>query len=156
MTNFQNHVLKVINPQTGQELCSLPAPNTGDFEAFSLDASGRLLGYSNEAGKRMDFFEIPSGRLTGHFDGRAGEVSPGAAWLAYRLDHTDSLVGVRVWQRESPQRSLVLGAGLSGPASPEFSPDGRFIAWGTTDDTVLVAEMKEVFQRMKQLGLGWR
>jgi WD40 repeat protein len=154
--SYTNHLLKVINPQTGQVLCSLPAPNTGDWDAFSLDASGRLLGYNKEAGKGMDFFEIPSGRLTGHFDGKIGELSPGAAWLAYRLDPGDSLVGVRVWQRESPQRSVVLGAGLWGPADPEFSPDGRFIAWGTTDGTVMVAEMAQVFQRMEQLGLGWR
>jgi len=66
------------------------------------------------------------------------------------------MVGVRVWQRESPQWSVVLGAGLWGPIGPEFSPDGRFIAWGTTDGTVLVAEMAEVFQRLEKLGLGWR
>jgi WD40 repeat protein len=151
-----NHVLSVINPQTGQLLCSLPAPNTGNGDSFSLDASGRLLGYSNEGGKGMDLFEIPSGRLIGHFDGRASEVSPGAAWLACRLDPGNSMVGVRVWQRESPQRSVVLGAGLWAPDGPKFSPDGRFIAWGTTEGTVLVTEMAEAFLRMQQLGLGWR
>jgi WD40 repeat protein len=155
-TNSQNHVLQVLNPQTDQLLCSLPAPNTGNGDGFFLDASGRLLGYGSGPANRIDLYEIPSGRLTGHFVGRVGEVSPGAKWLTYRLGPGESMVGVRVWQRESPQRSLVLGAGHQGPADPEFSTDGRYMAWGTTDGTVLVTEMAEVFQRLEQLGLGWR
>jgi WD40 repeat protein len=154
--SFTNHVLHVINPQTGEELCTVPAPKTGNGDAFFLDASGRLLGYPSGPGNNIDLYDLPSGPLTGHLVGRVGAVSPVAKWLANRLDPGDSMVGVRVWQRESPQRSLVLGAGLGGPTAPEFSPDGRFIAWGTTDGTVLVAEMAEVFQRMEQLGLGWR
>jgi WD40 repeat protein len=155
-TNFQNHVLKVINPQTGQELCSLPDPNKGDGEGLSLDAAGRILACRSGAGEATDFFEIPSGRLAGHSNCGVGSLSRAGAWLAYRLGYGNPIVGVRVWRWESPQQSVVLGAGLWGPASPEFSPDGRFIAWGTSDGTVLVTEMTEVFHRMEQLGLGWR
>ena len=153
--SYTNHVLQVLNPQTGQLLCSPPAPNTGDGDAFFLDASGRLLGYASGPSKRIDLYKIPSGRLTGHFVGRVGEASLGAKWLAHRLGPGDSMVGVRVWQRDSPQQSVVLGAGLEGPGDPKFSPDGRFIAWGTTDGTVLVAEMAEVFHRIEELRLGW-
>ena len=157
MTNFQNHVLKVINPQTGQELLSLPDPIKGDGEGLCLDAAGRMLACRSGAGKGTDFFEIPSGQLAGHSERGVGSLSRAGAWLAYRLGYNSyPIIGVRVWRRDRPQRSVVLGAGLWGPATPEFSPDGRFIAWGTTDGTVMVAEMAAVFQRMKQLGLGWR
>jgi WD40 repeat protein len=155
-TNFQNHVLKVINPQTGQELWSLLDPNKGDGEGLCLDAAGRLLACGSGASRGTDFFEIPSGRLTGHFDRGVGSISPAGMWLAYRPGYIEPIVGVRVWRRESPQQSVVLGAGLQGPADAAFSPDGRYIAWGTTDGTVMVAEMVQVFQRMEQLGLGWR
>jgi len=155
-TNFQNHVLKVINSQAGQVLCSLPDPNKGDGEGLCLDAAGRLLACGSGAGKGTDFLEIPSGRLAGHFDRGVGSVSPAGAWLAYRLGYSGPIAGVCVCRRASPQHSVVLGAGLQGPADADFSPDGRFIAWGTTDGTVMVAEMAEVFRRMEQLGLGWR
>ena len=67
----------------------------------------------------------------------------------------DPIVGVRVCRRSNPQQSVVLGAGLEGPADAKFSPDGRFIGWGTTDGTVMVAEMTEVFHRIEELRLGW-
>jgi WD40 repeat protein len=155
-TNFQNHVLKVINPQTGQELCSLPDPNKGDGEGLCLDAAGRMLACGSGPGKGTDIFEIASGRLVGHSDHGLGSVSSAGAWLAYRLGYSEPIVGVCVWRRDHPQQSVVLGAGLQGPADAEFSPDGRYMAWGTTDGTVLVAEIAEVFQRLEQLGLGWR
>jgi hypothetical protein len=148
--------LKVINSQAGQVLCSLPDPNKGDGEGLCLDAAGRLLACGSGAGKGTDFLEIPSGRLAGHFDRGVGSVSPAGAWLAYRLGYSGPIAGVCVCRRASPQHSVVLGAGLQGPADADFSPDGRFIAWGTTDGTVMVAEMAEVFRRMEQLGLGWR
>lgn len=49
--SYTNHVLQALNPQTGQLLCSLPAPNTGDGDTFFLDASGRLLGYTTGSAK---------------------------------------------------------------------------------------------------------
>jgi WD40 repeat protein len=121
-----------------------------------LDSAGRLLACGSGTSRGTDFFETPSGRLAGHFDRGVGSVSPAGAWLAYRLGYGDPIIGVRVWRRANPQESVVLGAGLQGPADADFSPDGRFIAWGTTDGTVFVAEMAEVFRRVEQLGLGWR
>jgi len=144
----------VLNPETGQSLCPLLPPDAGGGELLFLDATGEFLGLFSATG-RWDFYKIPSGRLVGHSGRPVSATSPGGEWLAYRLYFGD-LTGVQLWRRDNPKRSVVLAAGLKGPAVPDFSPDGRFIAWGTTDGTVLVAEMADVFERLERQGLGWR
>jgi WD40 repeat protein len=148
-------VFKVLSPETGQLLCPLLPTEVRKGATFFLDASGRMLGLSSASG-RTDFYEIPSGRLIGHSDGLPAATSPGGEWLAHHLAPWEVLGGFSIWRGDNPKRSVVIGAGLKGPAVPQFSPDGRSIAWGTTDGTVLVAEMADVFQRLEQLGLGWR
>ena len=157
-TDSSSHpVLKVLNPETGQLLCPLLPPGVGDGNDPGLDATGRLLGL-NHASAGIDFYEIPSGRLIGHSDSRASAMSLAAEWFASRLlvKYGNPMGGVAVWRRDNPKRLVVIGAGLRGPLSPGFSPDGRLIVWGTTDGTVLVAEMADVFERLQQFGLGWR
>ncbi len=154
--SFHTHVLKVFNPQSGQELCSLPAPNTGDCEGFCLDASGRLLAYDRGARGGVDFFEIPGGRLVAHSDGRVSAMSRGGTWVAERVEANSPMTGIRVWERDCARRSVVLGSGIGGPHCPEFCHQGRGIAWGTDEGLVLVAEIAEVFLHLDQLGFGWR
>jgi len=136
-------------------LCSLPDANTADFDWLCFDASGQLLLCSDGNGKGFNIFRIASGRLARHFDEPAHCISRGGEWLA-DVASERAIPGIRIWRQDSPKRAVVLGAGLRGTSKAKFSPDGRRIAWGTSDGTVLVAEMADVFQRLKQLGLGWR
>jgi hypothetical protein len=55
----------------------------------------------------------------------------------------------------SPQRFLSWENGLLVPTAPVFSPDGRFIACGTSEGTVLLAEMTNLVRKVEQLALGW-
>jgi hypothetical protein len=159
LTNgFTSHVLEVIDPQSGQRLCSLPALNKGDGDSFCLDAGGELLGCfdSAEIESGMNVFEIPSGRPAFHLTERVDLISRGGEWLGCRLWGRGVNSGVRIWRRDNSRRSVVLGTGLWGPGFPEFSRDGQWIAWGTADGTVFVAGMADVFRRLEELGLGWR
>jgi len=64
--SYTNHVLRVLNPQTGKLLPSAPAPNTGDGDTFFLDASGRLLGYYTgpRRGQTSTRFRVADSRAT--------------------------------------------------------------------------------------------
>jgi hypothetical protein len=42
-------------------------------------------------------------------------------------------------------------------SNPHFSPhlDGRYVIWGDSSGTVLVADLVEIQRRLTSLGLGW-
>jgi WD40 repeat protein len=151
---YTNHVLKIFNPQTGEELFPVTSRNTGDGEGLALDPAGQLLECMNEKGG-SDFFEVPSGRPAGHAAHLAAAISPGGIWLVSDAAPEDAIQGLRLYRRDAPGRRVLLGAGLRSN-QPTFSPDGRLLAWGTSDGTVMVCEMERVISHLTELRLGWR
>jgi hypothetical protein len=46
--------------------------------------------------------------------------------------------------------------GVAHPGLARFTPDGRFLAWGSRDGTVRVADMDRVRDKLKSVGFpGW-
>jgi hypothetical protein len=60
-----------------------------------------------------------------------------------------------VWT-EDPVRKLRLAIDYHLVSWPQFSPDGKLLAVGTTEGTVLVFEIEEITPSFAEIGLGWR
>jgi hypothetical protein len=57
--------------------------------------------------------------------------------------------------RDRSTALATLGVDHQTAGEPEFSEDGRFLAWGNRDGTVFVADLPEVQRRLERIGLGW-
>jgi hypothetical protein len=65
------------------------------------------------------------------------------------------LRGISLRDREE---RLVLNLSIdqrSTYSSWPFSPDGKRVAWGNTDGSVMVADLDEIQSRLGRVGLSW-
>jgi WD40 repeat protein len=156
-SNFLTHVLKVLDPKTGKELRPLLAHGTKDDDSFAMDSSGRLLACRGFKDETMDIYEILTDHEPSNYARPIMALSRDGLWMANTPSPAD-LLGVRIWRQAAPDRSVMIGVGLSCASSGGvvFSRDGTSIAWGATDGTVVVCQMARVTERLEQEGMGWQ
>jgi hypothetical protein len=63
---------------------------------------------------------------------------------------------VTVFSADNPTKQFTIGLDHGVGFWQHFSPNGRLLAFGTPEGTVLVCDMEETVRRLDQLGLGWR
>jgi len=146
--------IRAFDPGSGRELSPVPTDGLVDRESFATDPEVRLISGWNSSITWQRVWDIENGALTGdRVWGYADAFSPEAD-LAARMSEYRS--GVSVWRRDRPEPSATFGAGLRTPALPMFSNDGRYLAFGTEEGTVLVVDVPESVRRLNELGLGWQ
>lgn len=121
-------------------------------ESFAVDPHGKFLSLSKQTESHAvlsELFDLSSGCLLRTVPGLVAAVSPDCQWVA-----NADLTSVRIWRPEAPDRFRHFDTAVR--FFPSFSPDGKLLAWGTADGTVMVCEMEGVITRLKKLGLGWR
>jgi len=146
--------VKLWNLTTGQELQTFPSPDTVSFVAFSPDgrflaylASGSVFfrdlstGHTPSMLVRLPLFFLASKGLNSYIDSIS--FSPDSKLLAgasrERLVLTAGAVShpeVTLWNVESGNRVLTLSGHKGSIRSIAFSPDGKLLASGSSDQTV--------------------
>jgi WD40 repeat protein len=150
-----NHILQVFEPTTGSLLCSLPMtrPFNWNGDALALDPSGSLLAHWDTKAARTLVYAMPSGTETQRHLTMVDALSPGGHWLAGQDRQNGQ--GFTVRKADDTNWSLCLGVDHLIAMHPQFSLDGRLVAWGTAEGTVFVCDLEDTIHRLEQLGLGW-
>jgi WD40 repeat protein len=144
--------------RTGETLWSMPShhPSSDRSDLFDIDPTGDLLLLYYPLQRRSTWLKLPGREWMADRDVPASVLGPGAArWF--------SLVEDRATQKgewhyfpygqEGPDISMVeqdeVGSRLT------FGPDGRQVAWGSPDHSVVVCDLGQLQRAMAEFGLGW-
>jgi WD40 repeat protein len=146
-------IVRAFDPVSGRDL--FPLPVKGQMGHWlARDPEGSRVGCWLEAIKATVFFDLRSRKLWCQWPGKPiFAVAPDGTRLAAQAPNER---GMLVLGADNPTWRLTLGIDHKAAMWPRFSPNGRLIAWGTSDGTVLVGDMEETVRRLDQLGLGWR
>jgi hypothetical protein len=131
-------------------LWSIPLLKARLSAGVGMDSSGKLLDYgSTEDGDRL--LDLP-------YAGGAGEPKPKNLSLAlgrrYRFVETESGVPVAHFDTDRPFVNLEPDQPI-GRTHPRFTPDGKWVIWGSEEGTVKVAELEAVRKSLGTAGFQW-
>jgi serine/threonine protein kinase/WD40 repeat protein len=124
-------------------------------ERHRFDPSGKILALGIGAGKgpKFNLMEMPSRKPLDSWEiANLACLSPGARfWGA----GTESNYGFRLGRGGDNRPLVTLGIDSNYSSNGQFSDDGRLVAWGTGDGTVLVCNHREVQRHLTEVGLSW-
>ena len=135
-----------MNWRDGRKVLEIPTPLRMELCFPALDPNGRFLPYPIGADNKSRLVRLPGGEAMGEVD-TPRAISPAGDAFAGPAENDACLL----YDRRGRSRGLKLGMDWRLVLMPEFSPDGKRLAWGTKDGTVLVANLEEVRRRLKQL-----
>ncbi len=147
-------VVKVIDGTTGEELWKRTIERKHQGQSFVLDLSGTFLLLSLDDSEERQLMGIRTQKPIAVFRGDAGgSLSPGADYWGNRKDN-----GFGFGRRADKAPLLLLGLDL--PVTTPFSkfhPDPKKlqVVWGVRDGTVIVADIPQVKEKLKELKLDW-
>jgi hypothetical protein len=116
-----------------------------------LEATGRWLLHSTNDTGGMRVIDLSSSRAVASLPPEAHALSPDGAWFTQPLGQ-----GFRVVDLAGRDPELVLSTDWEVSAPHTFSPDGRFLVWGTAEGWVAVAELPEIRRRLEPVLLSQR
>jgi hypothetical protein len=142
----RNAVFRVFSIHDGAQVLELHSKaNLGQCSPL-MDPRGRFLAFPPEVGNRVQLIRLPGSNLV-HWIDAPSAISPSGDVFAIASRNG----GCLLYGGSGQTNGLTLGMDRPMTLMPEFSPDGSRLAWGTTDGTVLVANLEEVRRRLGQL-----
>jgi serine/threonine protein kinase/WD40 repeat protein len=138
---------QVFSGFTANKLLSVP----GDA-GYLLDPTGKILALA-AGGVKFGLLEMPSGKLLETWDApHLSCLSPGARFWG---GIPDAIYGCMLGRGGDKHPLVTLGIDFQVPSDTQFSDDGRLLAWGNADGTVMVCDHQEVQRHLAEVGLGW-
>jgi serine/threonine protein kinase/WD40 repeat protein len=121
--------------------------------SISLEPTGRLLQFTQDASGKQVIVEMPSGKLVGP-PSPGGILSPDARYAVMNQPYP---AGQDLIRLSDGKRLVALGIESARTSSYVcgFDPTGTRYAWGAAEGTVMVADVAEVQRRLTEVGLGW-
>jgi serine/threonine protein kinase/WD40 repeat protein len=102
---------------------------------------------------RWNILEMPSGKLRETWNKtRADCLSPGARYWG---GETESNYGFYLSRGGNAATWVTLGIDSFAITHGTFSDDGRLLAWGNSDGTICVCDVRAVQHKLAEVGLGW-
>jgi hypothetical protein len=134
----------------GEPLRRIPLPKAGLSAGAGVDPSGKLLVYgSTEDGEWL--LDLP-------FTGEGAEPAPKNFSIAlgrrYRFVYPDPGVPVAHFDSDRPFVNLEPDQPI-GRIAPRFTPNGRWVIWGSDEGAVKVAELEAVRKSLRTAGFEW-
>jgi serine/threonine protein kinase/WD40 repeat protein len=155
--------IRAFDGPTGKEVWAIPVPKQLQYAQLAADPTGEVVAVltddrSAELSQRGTLIDLRSGRPRRALVGVPADLGPGGDLMllptkAGPSGRSESF-GVFGWNQGRPlaifatdeKRSCVLNS---------FSHDGRYLAWGTTEGSVFVADLAEVQRRLASGGIAW-
>jgi hypothetical protein len=142
--------LTAFDGLTGKELWSRASNTTSQSPTLLTDPLGRILGLYSPEADSMILLDLPSGRQLGTLAGCPGALSSGARFWIHASD--ESPPGFELVSRHDGKPVVTLGINsLSTDCLKRFDAQGNYLAWGTADGQVIVAELGEIQRQLKKL-----
>jgi serine/threonine protein kinase/WD40 repeat protein len=142
--------VKAVDTATGKkELLSIaaPVPTDGHHLAARIDPTGKTVSVAFQH-QPTGLFEMPSGKPAGSLGQSPQNLSPETKyWL--------SSPAISLYRRQDESPLVTLDIDGMHSNQPLFNAAGSHVAWGNRDGTVTVCDLKEIQQRLAEVGLGW-
>jgi WD40 repeat protein len=147
-------ITKMFDASSGRERMVLSSGGPKATAAvLALDSTGRILSIGYNAGERSQVVDVQSGADQSGYRGRPETLGPGGQLWGRRGANER---GILLFRRDQDRPLVTLGidSQISSVVWP-FSRDGKYLAWGNTDGSLMVCDLEEVLRRLKEVGLGW-
>jgi serine/threonine protein kinase/WD40 repeat protein len=144
----KDRTVRAFDWPTGAERWSIASQKTADHGLIAIDPTGKLAAVHVDGSDRRDgaLVELATGRLLGPLRGGALCLAPDAEYFG----------GTTLRRRADDTPLVRLGIDTEATSvAPSFDPSGRHLAWGNSDGTVTVCDLRAVGRRLAELGLGW-
>ena len=149
-----NNVVKVFDPINGRELCSLPDTGKHGSDWLATDPETSRVGYWLGTNQGTGFFKMPGGEFWRSYPScEVRALSPDGMFLTAQADDSR---GISVLKTADTTWRLTLGFDHSLAFQSSFSPNGKLLAWGSAEGTVMVCNLSETLTNLQLIGLGWR
>jgi WD40 repeat protein len=152
----QYSTAKAVDGTTGQEVWSIRSGSHDKHNGtLAIDGTGERVIVGIEGGEdgRLSLREVSTGKELRSLDHWPGSPSPDGKYFVQRAPEYQgiSLHG------EDDRRLLILGIDqrMGSNSAKTFRSDGKRVAWGNTDGSVMVADLDEVRARLAQVELNW-
>lgn len=147
------NIVRVFDPSTGRQIHALPDTGNQSNDSLVTDPQTSRVGYWLARSNQMVFFNMPSGKLWRAFPDQPNALSPDGHWLSKPANGGR---GVTIFSADYPAKSLTVGLDYVHTFWPQFSPNGRLFALGTSEGTVLVYDLEKTIGQLERLAVGWR
>jgi hypothetical protein len=140
----KQRTLRAFDGLTGNELWCIPTQSTRDGSFLSVDPQSELLLADRGDGLGV-LIELRTKKLIAS-QRTCAHLSPGARY-----------VGNSAALRRGDDGQEVIRFPTVVPSAcfqPQFSPDGRYFAWGNSEGSVFVCDISEVVRRLSTVGLA--
>jgi serine/threonine protein kinase/WD40 repeat protein len=155
--------IRAFDGPTGKEVWSIPVPKQHQYAQLAADPTGEVVAVltddrSAELSRRGTLIDLRSGRPRRALVGVPADLGPGGNLMILRnkVGASGRSESFGVFGR-NPGRPLAIFATDEKASSVlnAFSHDGRYLAWGTTEGSVFVADLAEVQRRLATGGIAW-
>jgi hypothetical protein len=139
-----------FDAETGLEIWKHSRSAFKQSPFLAIDRSGTTIAFAADNNDRTIFVNLPSGEICGYCAPATIAFEPRARrFVARRNDDA----GLAVFRHGDEEPFVMLGNDLDPqPFSPCFSDDGRLIAFGTTEGSVLLCDLASIESFLSKLG----
>jgi serine/threonine protein kinase/WD40 repeat protein len=149
--------IKMFDTRAGTEQWSLRSkPVEKNLTRIrSIDPTGRFLRMCDDSYSQAILVDVNSGRQVRTFKYGPMSLGPGVKdYLSSWVDHENDAVKNSLVGGDDEAILVTLGRD-NQLKNPLFSADGTRLAWGNSDGTVTVCDIRQVQRRLAEVGLGW-
>jgi hypothetical protein len=133
-------IVRAIDTSTGNEIWNHATDVSDGDPVPSLDPTGRWCAYREHRGLRL--IDVSTGSDSEAGFPSSADPSPDGEWFA--------CCSV-LFNRRQPDAGVTLGLGWGTGSGSTFSPSGKYLACGTHEGLVLLADVAEVRRRLEEL-----
>jgi WD40 repeat protein len=138
-------VVRAYDVASGTELWQMPVPRCAQ-PIVRIDPTGQWFTYSRGLTNGASLLSLSDFKVVDDTAPHCHAIHPSGNQFAFPRD-----TGFVIGAQESPEGGLLIESDLWRGFEPSFSPDGKFIAWGTREGPVVLAEIETVRQKLASL-----
>ena len=120
---------------------------------LAIDPTGELVfvGSRDLGRQKPTLRNVSTGEVVRSFDESSGNPGPGGKLF---IGDAPGQQGVSL-RNDGNRDLLALGIDQRIASNALFCTDGKHVAWGNADGSVMVADLDEIRSRLAQVGLSW-
>lgn len=144
------NAVRAFDVTTGLERWRVDQHQNNVWDQFIPSADDRWCGFGMASNSMVVFARTADGKFEASYPADCRAIGPAGSDYIVRRDVLE------FWQLCATEKTkAAISFGVDGAYVFEtfaFSPDGKYIAWGTTDGAVMLADIAAVRSRLTQLG----